>query len=258
MPSVPRLLYVSAYRLFGVSVIVSCLNVGQCRYRRDMLELYLNDYLLPVQLMPDVGAPRVGIVHNNQATRFEALQAWAMQLPGSPSWPVTPAGDLSPGGTAACSGIYSPGFQCQYGTDGDLTTRWSSELPYDGSPRWLSVHFDTLVTVSNITLIWEKAYAKGYALQVANTTTINPSTTANPLTLLENSTRSTPLNPHSPNPHNNDLAWASFYNTTHGAGNTEVITGFGSITGTDFRIFCFERFPGSQWGFSLFEMELRT
>lgn len=203
-----------------------------------MLELYLNDYLLPVQLMPQTSTGRFGVLTNANAHRIKLTAAFALNLPGAAVWPPLPPapapspppppGDLSPNGTAGCSGVYSPAFACRLGTDGVLTTRWSSELPYDGTSRWLAVHFDTATTVRSAVLAWELAYAKGYALQVAN------------------STDGASLD---------SLSWSTFYNTTNGRGGTETLR-FDDVIGTDFRIFCYERFPGSAWGFSLYELEL--
>mmetsp|Transcript_35342 Transcript_35342/g.92425 ORF Transcript_35342/g.92425 Transcript_35342/m.92425 type:complete len:644 (+) Transcript_35342:71-2002(+) len=204
-------------------------------YRREMLELYLNDYLLPVQLMPNTGTGRLGALPAGANGGALALKsAAAMNLPGTAVWPPAgppspappppvPRNDLSPQGTATCSGRFGPTYDCRYGTDGNLATRWSSELPYDGSPRWLSVHFSTPKSVSKAVLVWELAWAKGYALQAANGTT---------------------------------QTWATFYNTTSGTGGTETLTGFGTVTASDYRIYCYERFPGSAWGFSLYEFEL--
>ena len=49
-------------------------------YRRDMLEMYVNDVLLPVYLMPP-STGRVGLVPE-AAGLVSGLRRWAMDLPG--------------------------------------------------------------------------------------------------------------------------------------------------------------------------------
>ena len=87
-------------------------------------------------------------------------------------------------------------------------------------------------------LAWELAYAKGYELQVANVSR----STRGSFDSGETSTRMVP--------------WMTFYNTTSGQGHTEVVSGFAPVVGTDYRVYCYERFQGSPWGFSLYELEL--
>ena len=49
-------------------------------YRRDMLELYLDDYLFPVYAFPATTG-RLGVTNASSVT---AVQLWKMTLPGSP------------------------------------------------------------------------------------------------------------------------------------------------------------------------------
>lgn len=213
-------------------------------YRRDMLELYLDGVLLPVFLMPAPGSGRVGVLPNAASATITNMSAWAMSLPGLPTWPFVPpapppppipTGDLSPSGTASCSGYFenSKGFACSLGTDGMLSTRWSSKEPYDGSPQWLAITFGKPTLVRSARLVWEKAYAAGYSIQTSDSTT-DP---ADPAT-----------------------QWSDIYATTTGKGGTETITGMGEggkgATARMFRIWCSKRYARSPYGFSLFEFEL--
>lgn len=189
-------------------------------YRRDMLELYLEDFLLPVYLISKKSSGRVGLIPNSAKKLFSQVNGWKMSLPGEPI-------DIAVNGVASCSGFYknSTTYSCEKANDGDLSTRWSSELPYDGLPRWWYVDLGTVTQVNEVRIVWEKAYAKGYELQVASELGREAST------------------------------WTTFYNQTDGKGNTETISGI-SISGRHFRIFCYERFSGSAWGFSIFEFML--
>ena len=51
-------------------------------YRRDMLELYVNDVLMPVYLMPPTTG-KVATVPGPAAARVTGLRVWDMTLPGS-------------------------------------------------------------------------------------------------------------------------------------------------------------------------------
>ena len=48
--------------------------------------------------------------------------------------------------------------------DGNPGTRWSSEF---SEPQWLAVDLGEAQTISRVTLSWEAAYAKAYAIQVS-------------------------------------------------------------------------------------------
>ena len=213
-------------------------------YRRDMLELYLDDVLLPVFLMPAPGSGRVGVLPNPAGSTITNMSAWAMSLPGTPTWPFVPPsppppplprGDLSPSGKASCSGYFenNKGFACSMGADGVLATRWSSREPYDGSPQWLAVDFGKPTLVQSVRLVWEKAFAAGYSIQASDST----SDPADPAT-----------------------QWHDIYVTSTGKGGTETIVRIGTAgkgaTARMVRILCSKRYPGSPYGFSLFEFEL--
>eukprot|EP00041_Stephanoeca_diplocostata_P018011 m.373713 g.373713 ORF g.373713 m.373713 type:complete len:644 (-) comp20889_c0_seq1:95-2026(-) len=204
-------------------------------YRRDMFEVYVNDFLLAVTLLPASATGRMGVLANDHAPSISIVSRCKLLLPGQAVWPVTPPppppptphpvpkDDVAVLGTASCSGSYSPEFVCAKGNDGVLATRWSSELPYDGSSRWLAVQFAHERTIVEATLVWEKAYATGYALQSMQTS---------------------------------GSEWTTVYNTTTGKGGTETIKNLTGATGIAFRVLCYQRFTGSQWGFSLYELEL--
>jgi hypothetical protein len=104
-------------------------------YRRDMLELYLDDFLLPVVLQSGPGSGRIGVLPNAaSATMAAGLRGFQMSLPGTARWPLhplpppppaphpVPAGDLCRGAPTSCSGSFTPSppkcCACAQGADG--------------------------------------------------------------------------------------------------------------------------------------------
>ena len=60
-------------------------------YRRDMIELYLNDFLLPVVLQSGSGSGRICVLPNAVSAKMSAgLKGFQMTLPGTSKWPVHP------------------------------------------------------------------------------------------------------------------------------------------------------------------------
>ena len=209
-------------------------------YRRDMFELYVNDYLLPVYLIGGVATGRFGLLPNAAAKQFSGLKAWNMSLPGTATWPAAgpppppppapvppPKGDVAVLGHASCDGFFrnDPAYSCNRGNDGNLGTRWSSVEPYDGSPRWLAVDLGKVTAIKSVRLVWEKAYAKGYAIQTSSEMTGAPT------------------------------VWTTAYQSTAGTGGTETVPDL-ALSGRHFRVYCTARFEGSPYGFSLYEFEL--
>ena len=208
-------------------------------YRRDMIEVYLNDFLLPVVLQSGAGSGRIGVLPNVASAKMSAsLKGFRMTLPGTNKWPVhplppppppppaprpVPAGDLAEGAKTACSGYFSDDkeFACDKGADGNLATRWSSNQPYDGTWRSWQVDLGTAHRVGSVRISWELAWAKSYRLDSS----------------LDGSD------------------WQSFYNTSEGKGKVETIDNL-SAHGRFVRINCTERFAGSPWGFSFWEVEI--
>lgn len=217
----------------GASVSVRLL------YRRDMIELYLNDFLLPVVLQSGAGSGRIGVLPNAASAQMSAgLKGFRMTLPGTIKWPIhppppppappptpqpVPASDLAKGGQTACSGYYQKDqeFACDKGADGNLATRWSSNEPYDGSWRSWQVDLSIVHAVGSVRISWELAWAKSYTLD----SSVDGS------------------------------EWQTFYNTSDGKGKVEIIDNL-SAHGRFIRINCTERFAHSPWGFSFWEMEL--
>ena len=104
--------------------------------------------------------------------------------------------------------------------DGNASTRWAS-LAAD--PQWVQVDLGSVQSICGVTLQWEAAYAKAFAIQVSN----NPS---------------------------DATGWTTVYATTTATGGTQTITLTTAATGQYVRMRGTQR-PGS-YGYSLFEFRV--
>jgi hypothetical protein len=73
--------------------------------------------------------------------------------------------NLAYGKQATASSVENSSFPARYATDGDHSTRWSSEFA-DGQS--LVVDLGTVLTIDRIRLTWETAYGRNYVLQVSS------------------------------------------------------------------------------------------
>lgn len=99
--------------------------------------------------------------------------------------------------------------------DGSLNTRWSSEF---SQPQWLSIDFGHPETFSRVQIVWEKAYALAYRLQVSD----------------------------------DSQTWHDIYVTQHGNGGTEDIS-LANTTARYLRLYCETR--ATDFGFSVYELK---
>ena len=66
---------------------------------------------------------------------------------------------------AFCSSIEGTCTLCRYATDGDLSTRWSSQF---SDPQWIYVDLGAPARIERVILHWEAAYGKAYRVQTSN------------------------------------------------------------------------------------------
>lgn len=100
--------------------------------------------------------------------------------------------------------------------DGDFSTRWGSDRTDD---QWFQVDLGAPATVSGVTMHWEVAYGKSYAIQVSDDGT----------------------------------TWRDVYSTTNGSGGIEAID-FTPTTTRFVRLRGIQR--GTQYGYSLWEFQV--
>jgi beta-glucosidase len=143
-----------------------------------------------------------------------ALSLFALYL-----LPTLPAGAaatlLSQGRTATASSTESAAFPAAAAVDGDAGTRWSSAA---SDPQWLQVDLGAPDSISQVTLVWEAAYATAFQVQT--------STDAN--------------------------TWTSIYSTTAGTGGTQTL----NVSGSGRYVRMYGTARATQYGYSLWEFQV--
>ena len=127
-----------------------------------------------------------------------------------------------PGGTnialnkpVVVSSTFAPQYAGAYTVDGSPTTRWSSVF---SDPQWLYVDLGQTYTVSEVILRWETAFGADYQVQLSD----------------------------------DAATWTTIRSVTNGDGDVDDLTGLAG-TGRYLRILGTRR--GTQWGYSLWELE---
>lgn len=100
--------------------------------------------------------------------------------------------------------------------DRNLATRWSSDF---SDPQWILFKFPKPVTISELRLWWETAYAKEYEIQISL----------------------------------DQQNWTSVFHEKKGDGELDKIE-FEPISTQHLRILCLRR--GTAYGYSIFEVEI--
>jgi beta-glucosidase len=118
---------------------------------------------------------------------------------------------------ATTSSTENAGTPASAAVDGNAGTRWSSAA---SDPQWLQVDLGSTVTVCQVVLQWETAYATAFQIQVS----ANAST------------------------------WTTIYSTTAGTGGTQTLTVSGS--GRYIRMYGTAR--ATPYGYSLWEFAVNT
>ncbi len=159
------------------------------------------------------GTYAVMVTGTSSAATRSATYSLTVTGPGS-GRPVL----LSQGKTANASSAESATYAASKAFDGNLTgTRWASKEGAD--PQWLSVDLGATSAISRVTLNWEAAYGKSYAIQTSPDGT----------------------------------TWTTIYSTTSGNGGADELTGLAG-SGRFVRINGTAR--GTAYGYSLFEMQV--
>ena len=114
---------------------------------------------------------------------------------------------------AVASSIQGDGFEADKAVDGDVETRWASEV---GDPQWVYIEFAEPKTFSVVKLNWENAFARQYEIQISNDT------------------------------HH----WTSIYKEMNGDGGVDEIE-VGAQTSRYIRVYGTQR--DTPWGYSLWE-----
>jgi hypothetical protein len=112
------------------------------------------------------------------------------------------------------SSVQSTSFPAADATDGSTSTRWSSAF---SDPQWLEVDLVQTMTVCQVTLDWEAAYATAFQIQTSN----------------------------------DDSSWTTIYSTTTGTGGDQTL----SLSGAGRYIRMYGTARATQYGYSLWEFQ---
>ncbi|WP_034263042.1 discoidin domain-containing protein [Actinospica robiniae] len=115
------------------------------------------------------------------------------------------------------SSLENAGTPAAAATDGSTTTRWSSAY---SDPQWLQVDLGSAVTICQVVLNWETAYATAFQIQTSTDGT----------------------------------NWTSIYSTTTGTGGTQTL----AVTGTGRYIRMYGTTRATGYGYSLWEFQVFT
>jgi hypothetical protein len=126
------------------------------------------------------------------------------------------ATNLALGKTAVASTSY-PGFPASNVTDGNLSSRWSSQF---SESEWIYVDLGAVFTINQVVLRWEVAYGRGYTIQVSSDAS----------------------------------SWSDVYTTIAGDGGVDDITLAAPASGRYVRLLGTQR--GTVYGYSLWEFEV--
>ena len=129
-----------------------------------------------------------------------------------------PAVNLALKKAVSVSSIQETGLEGNKAVDGSYGTRWSSQFT---DPQWITIDFGTPIQFNEVRLNWETAYGKEYLVQTSNT--------------------------------NDNSDWRTIFTQTNGAGGFEKLSNL-SGHARYLRILGTKR--GTQWGYSLFEIEV--
>ena len=117
----------------------------------------------------------------------------------------------------AASSVRSPDYPASHAVDGYASSRWTSES--GAGTQWLRIDLGAAQTVDRVRLIWEKAYASGYRIQVSGDGT----------------------------------SWTELYRTAAGDGGTDDLRRLGGA-GRYLRVLATQR--GTTAGYSLYEVQV--
>jgi hypothetical protein len=121
------------------------------------------------------------------------------------------------GRPATASSTENATFPASAAVDGNTGTRWSSAF---SDPQWLQVDLGAGVSICQVILTWEPAYATAFQIQTST----------------------------------NATSWTTIFSTTTGTGGTQTL----NITGTGRYIRMYATARATQWGDSLWEFAVHT
>jgi hypothetical protein len=162
------------------------------------------------------GTGRYVRVYGTARATSYGYSLWEFQVYGTVSAGCGTA-NAAQGRPAAASSVENATFPAAAAFDGNPGTRWSSAF---GDPQWVQVDLGASVTVCQIVLQWEAAYATAFQIQMSS----------------------------------NGSTWTSIFSTTSGGGGTQTL----SVNGTGRYVRMNGTARATPYGYSLWEFAVRT
>jgi hypothetical protein len=142
---------------------------------------------------------------------------WSFTASGSSNPPPSPSGtNLALNRPMLASSLEAPQYAASNAADGSLSTRWSSEF---SDPQWILVDLGQTVNVGEVILRWETAFGADYQLLISN----------------------------------DGNNWTTLRNVSNGNGGVDDLSG---LSGSGRYVGVYGTRRGTQWGYSLLEMEV--
>jgi len=151
-----------------------------------------------------------------RATQY-GYSLWEFQVYGTVGGGGCGTTNAAQGKPATASSTENATFPASAAVDGNTGTRWSSAF---SDPQWLQVDLGTTVTVCQVVLTWEAAYATAFQLQTST----------------------------------NGSTWTTIASTTNGTGGTQTL----NVAGTGRYVRVYGTARATAYGYSLWEFAVRT
>jgi hypothetical protein len=164
------------------------------------------------------GTGRYVRMYGTQRATGYGYSLWEFQVFGTTGGGGCGTGNAALNRPASASSTENAGTPASAAFDGNTGTRWSSAA---SDPQWIQVDLGSSLTVCQLVLQWEAAYATAFQIQLA-------AASGGP--------------------------WTTVYSTTTGTGGTQTLT----VNGTGRYVRVYGTARGTPYGYSLWEVVVRT
>ena len=170
-----------------------------------------------VQTLNITGTGRYVRMYGTARATQWGYSLWEFQVYGTMATSTCDPSNVALNHPATASSVENAGTPASAAVDGNTGTRWSSAF---SDPQWLQVDLGSSMTICQVELNWEAAYATAFQIQVSN-----------------------------------DAAnWTSIYNTTTGTGGDQTL----NVSGTGRYIRMYGTARATPYGYSLWEFTVHS
>jgi hypothetical protein len=170
-----------------------------------------------VQTLNITGSGRYVRMYGTVRGTAYGYSLWEFQVYGTIGGSGCGTANAAQGRPATASSTESATFPASAAVDGNTGTRWSSAF---SDPQWLQVDLGATVSVCQVIINWEAAYATAFQIQVSNDAS----------------------------------SWTSIYSTTAGTGGVQTL----NVTGSGRYIRMYGTARATPYGYSIWELGVHT